>query len=197
MNYRNIACAIVCATTLVSVPAKQLLAGADPFIGEIMWVSYTFCPRGWADADGQLLPIAQYTALFSLLGTTYGGDGRTTFALPDLRGRVSIHTGEGPGLSDYRLGQKAGLEEVTLTVDQIPAHNHALNASGGAIDKNAAGSIMGSPKQKIYDTPVAASTTLADTAISEAGGDMSHENRPPYLTLRACIALTGIFPSRN
>ena len=197
MNFKNIVCGVVCAASLVTLPSKQVLAGPDPFIGEIMWVGYNFCPRGWSDADGQLLPIAQNTALFSLLGTTYGGDGRTTFALPDLRGRVSIHTGEGPGLSEYRLGQKAGLEEVMLTVDQMPTHNHALNASGGAIDKNAAGSIMGSPKQKIYDTPVAASTTLADTAISEAGGDMSHENRPPYLTLRACIALTGIFPSRN
>lgn len=197
MKFKRLACAVTCAAALVSMPAKETLAGANPFIGEIMWVGYNFCPRGWTEADGQLLPISENSALFSLYGTTYGGDGRTTFALPDLRGRVSIHTGQGPGLSDYSLGQKSGLEVVTLTANEIPAHNHTLNVSGGAVDKNAAGSILGSPKQKIYDAPVAASTTLASSAISDSGGGMSHENRPPYLTLRACIALTGVYPSRD
>ena len=197
MKFKRFACAVACAAALVPMPAKQALAGADPFIGEIMWVGYTFCPRGWTEAGGQLLSISENTALFSLYGTTYGGDGRTTFALPDLRGRVSIHAGQGPDLSDYSLGQKSGLEAVTLTANEMPAHNHTLNVSGGAVDKNAAGSILGSPKQKIYDAPVAASTVLASSAMSEAGGGMSHENRPPYLTLRACIALTGVYPSRN
>lgn len=197
MNLKKILCSITCAAALVSMPAKETLAGANPFIGEIMWVGYNFCPRGWTEADGQLLPISENSALFSLYGTTYGGDGRTTFALPDLRGRVSIHAGQGPGLSVYPLGQKAGVEEVTLSANEMPAHNHTLNASGGAVDKNAAGSILGSPKKKIYDAPVTASTTLASSAMSDAGGGMSHENRPPYLTLRACVALTGVFPSRN
>ena len=157
-----------------------------------MWVGYTFCPRGWAEADGQLLPISQYTALFSLYGTTYGGDGRTTFALPDLRGRVSVHTD-----TSYRLGSKGGEEETILTVSEMPAHNHTINASGGGISKNAAGSILGSPNQKIYDAPVSATTTLAGSAINNTGGSSAHDNRPPYLTLRACVALQGIFPSRN
>ena len=198
MNVKTFISAILVSATLVMVPAREAAAQSEPFVGEIMWVGYTFCPRGWAEADGQLIPIAQNTALFSLLGTTFGGDGRATFALPDLRGRVSVHTGDGPGLSSYTLGQKGGEEQVTLTSDEMPAHNHTINASAAAVDTNAAGSILGSPKNKnIYDAPVMASTTLANSAMSDAGGDQPHENRPPYLTLRACIALQGIYPSRN
>ena len=196
MNIKHIVSAVIVAVTLVSVPVKQATAGPDPFVGEIMWVGFIFCPRGWAQADGQLLQISQNSALFSLYGTTYGGDGRTTFGLPDLRGRVSVHTGTGPGLSSYSQGQRGGQEQVTLTDNTMPSHNHTINASGGAIDKNAAGSILGGSKQKIYDAPVNATTTLANSAISHTGGSAAHENRVPYLTLRACVALEGVFPSR-
>lgn len=185
--------AIILSCSVMTPPAQ---AASDPFIGEIMWVSYTFCPRGWAEANGQILQISQNTALFALLGTTYGGDGRVTFALPDLRGRVSLHTGSGPGLSSYALGQKGGTEQVTLSSGEMPAHSHAVNASEDRSSKNANGSVLGSGG-RVYDAPINASTQLAATAIADSGNDQPHENRPPYLALRACIALAGIFPPRN
>ena len=195
MNIKHVVSAAVVVATLASLPVKQAAAGTAPFIGEIMWVGYNFCPPGWADANGQLIQIVDNIDLFTLYGTIYGGDGRTTFALPDLRGRVSIHAGTGPGLSPYTQGGNGGEEQVTLTVSEMPAHNHSINASGGAISKSAAGSILGSPKQKFYDAPVNATTTLGNSAVSDTGGDGAHENRSPYLTLRACVALTGTFPS--
>jgi microcystin-dependent protein len=198
MNIKTISSVLFASTTLLSAPAKEAAAGTDVYLGEIMWVPYTFCPRGSAEASGQLLPIATNTALFSLIGTAYGGNGRTTFALPDLRGRVAIHSGNGTGLSSYTLGQKGGEEQVTLTSDEMPAHNHTINASAAAEDTAAAGSILGSPQgKKIYDAPNMASTTLASSAMSDVGGSQPHENRPPYLTLRACIATVGIYPSRD
>lgn len=197
MKQKTLAASIALAVVLSGSIAGEANAGSEPFIGEIMWVGYTFCPRGWAEANGQLLPISQNTALFSLYGTTYGGDGRTTFALPDLRGRTSVHTGQGPGLSNYAQGSRGGQEEVTLAVDNLPAHNHAINASSGATDKNAAGSIPGSPKQRIYDSPLSASATWDASAVGMTGNGTSHENRAPFLTLRACVALVGIFPSRS
>jgi len=179
----------------LAMPPTQ--AASEPYIGEIMWVAYTFCPRGWANADGQLLPISENTALFSLLGTTYGGDGRTTFGLPDLRGRTILHVGPGfgTGLPPYTLGQRGGHEQITLTTNQMPAHSHSVNASEDRSDKKANGSILGSG-QKIYDAPVVASTQLDASAIASTGANQAHENRPPYLVLRACIALTGLFPSQ-
>lgn len=172
-------------------------AASEPFIGEIMWTGATFCPRGWANADGQLLSIAQNTALFSLYGTTYGGDGRTTFGLPDLRGRVSIHTGNGPGLSNYPQGARGGAENTTLTAAQMPAHNHLINTSEGSSAKSPNGSVLGYSKKKLYDAPVNATTTLDSGAVSSSGGGQPHENRQPYLTLRACVALVGVYPSRS
>jgi microcystin-dependent protein len=169
----------------------------EPFIGEIMWIGSNFCPRGWTGAEGQLLSIAQNTALFSLYGTMYGGDGRTTFGLPDLRGRVAVHAGQGPGLANYTQGSRGGLEHVTLSANQMPTHRHSINASSTATDKNAAGSIIGSPKQKTFDPASSADVTLAANAVSTSGGNQAHENRSPYITLRACVALEGLFPSRN
>ena len=195
MNIKNIVSATVVAATLGLIPFTNAVA-REPLLGEIMWVGFDYCPRGWAQADGQLLQLSTNLSLFTLYGTKYGGDGRTTFGLPDLRGRVSVHAGDGPGLSSYALGSKGGQEDTTLTVDEMPAHNHVINASGGATDKNAAGSILGSPSKKIYDAPMTASTTLDGSAVGNTGGDMAHENRPPYLTLRACVALIGIFPPR-
>jgi microcystin-dependent protein len=198
MNIKTISSAVIVSAALLSVPSKEAAAGTDVYIGEIMWVPYAFCPRGSAEASGQLLSIASNTALFSLIGTTYGGDGRTTFALPDLRGRVPVHLGNGPGLSSYSLGETGGQEQVTLTTNQMPTHHHELNASEDAVDTDPAGSVLGSPKnKKIYDAPNMASTTLASSAMSDVGGSQPHENRPPYLTLRACIATVGIYPSRD
>lgn len=155
---------------------------------------FNFAPRSWAFCDGQLLPISQNTALFSLLGTTYGGDGRTTFALPDLRGRVPLHEGTGPGLSSYLLGQKGGLENVTLTTAQIPAHTHSPQCSSD--DPNSGSPANGFPAA--VGTPIYSTTQNASMgATGSAGGSQSHENRPPYLALNFCIALQGIFPSRN
>lgn len=188
---------IAIAAALSSGIAQEANAQSEPFIGEIMWVGYTFCPRGWANADGQLLPIAQHNALFSLYGTTYGGDGRTTFALPDLRGRVSVHTGQGPGLSSYPLGSKGGQEQVTLTANELPAHNHTVNASSEATDSNAAESIPGSPKKKFYDSPANADIAWDASAVGMTGESSPHENRAPFVTLRACVALQGLYPSRN
>lgn len=163
----------------------------DPFIGEIKFIAFNFAPRGWAFCDGQLLPIAEHTALFSLLGTTYGGDGRTTFALPDLRGRFPLHksaTGEHP------LGQMGGEELVILDISEIPSHTHAAMAVNvNANSSSPAGNAWG--MKKAYSTNIP-DTPMNDMAIGSAGGGDPHENMPPFTTLNCIIALQGIFPSR-
>jgi microcystin-dependent protein len=167
---------------------------SEPFIGQLMLVPYNFAPRGWALCNGQILPIAQNTALFSLLGTTYGGNGQTTFALPDLRGRVPISSGQGPGLSNYSLGEVGGVESVTLNVNQMPAHNHTIAChSGDPNDSSPANSLPAGGGS--YNT--AANASMAQGMASSAGGNQPHENRHPYLVLNWIIALEGIFPSRN
>jgi microcystin-dependent protein len=167
----------------------------EPFLGQIILVPYNFAPRGYAFCQGQLLSISQNTALFSLLGTTYGGNGQTTFALPDLRGRHAISQGQGPGLSPYSLGEQGGVETVTLTTQQMPQHPHAVNAtmaaSGDQRPQNNYLSIGGS-----Y-VSTAPNAQMGAQMISPAGGSQPHENRDPYLALNYCIALQGIFPSRN
>ncbi len=197
MKIGSIALIIFVAVVMTSVASKQAHAGDEPFIGEIMWTAISFCPRGWAAADGQLLPVAQNEALFSLLGTIYGGDGRTTFGLPDLRGRVPIHVGQGSGLSDHTQGNKGGQEQVSLNANQMPAHSHILQASSNATTNDPGGSIPGRSKQKIYDTPGRTTVSMAASAVTTSGNGQAHENRPPYLTIRACVALTGLYPSRN
>jgi microcystin-dependent protein len=168
----------------------------DPFIGQILLVPYNFAPRGWALCNGQLLPIAQYTALFSLLGTTYGGNGQTTFALPDLRGRVPVGSGQGPGLQNYDLGAIAGTETVTLLQSQMPAHTHVVQASIGNSSASPENAFPGSDTQtSIYDG--AASTTMNPAVIGPAGGSQPHGNLQPYQVLNYIIALEGIFPSRS
>jgi len=186
---------LTCATTaLLSV---STLATAEPFIGEIAWVPYNFTPQGWASCDGQLLQVNQNTALFSLLGTTYGGDGRTTFGLPDLRSRVMVHMGQGPGLSQYRLGEQGGEETVTLTVNQMPAHSHSLNGSSEApTDTDPTGNVPASPsRQKLYGA--SANVQMDESAIGYSGGGQGHNNVQPYTVLRCIIALQGIYPTRN
>jgi microcystin-dependent protein len=174
-------------------------ADGDPFLGEIALVGFNFEPAGWALANGQLLLIAQNTALFSLLGTTYGGNGINTFALPDLRGRVPLHLGQGPGLSDYVIGQVGGVEAITLIVNEIPAHSHLVNASAAnGTSDTPTNAIPGRNASGVPDYSSAApNTTMAPATIAPAGGSQPHENRPPFLVMNYVIALQGIFPSRN
>jgi microcystin-dependent protein len=190
---------------------------SQPFLGMIILVPYNFAPRNWAFCNGQIMPIAQNTALFSLLGTTYGGNGQTTFALPDLRGRVPNSSGQGPGLQDYFLGESAGTETVTMTVNQLPAHTHVMGLgtlAAAANVKNAAGNRQSpagnvpaseaSGVTAIYSN-AAPDATMAGSAVSlsgapsaaPVGGSQPFPIVQPYLTLNYCIALTGIFPSRN
>lgn len=172
---------------------------SSPFIGEIRLVGFNFPPLGWAQCDGQLLPISQNTALFSLLGTQFGGNGVSTFGLPDLRGRVPIHQGQGPGLSPYVMGQMAGSENTTLLASQMPAHNHLINANtGGGTQASPAN---GFPAVESTGTSLnyaaAQDTTMAPPAVSIAGGNQPFSNVQPYLCVNFVIALQGIFPSRN
>ena len=168
---------------------------SEPFLGEIRMFGFNFAPRGWAFCNGQILPIAQNTALFSLLGTTYGGNGQTTFALPNLQGRVAIHFGQGAGLSNYDLGEVAGTETVTLTQNQLPAHGHAVNASNG--DATATRPANRFPAGGGAYADSADGTTMSPTMVANAGGSQPHSNIQPFLALNFCIALSGIFPSRN
>lgn len=168
---------------------------SEPFIGEIRIFGFNFAPRGWANCAGQILSIAQNTALFSLLGTTYGGNGQTTFALPDLRGRAPLNFGQGPGLSNYTLGQSSGTETVTLTQNEMPQHNHGVNASSQPANATRPGNAFPSGGGTYQTAPDG--TTMAQQMIALAGGSQPHNNLQPYLALNICIALEGIFPSRN
>lgn len=172
---------------------------ADPYIGEIRIFGGTFAPVGWMFCDGSLLSISQYDTLFSLIGTTYGGDGQTTFALPDLRGRFPIHQGQGPGLSARTLGEAAGSETVTLQISQIPSHNHipvANTAAGNSNDPNSMyWASSGSVQQ--YLPGDQANTNLNTGAISNTGNSLAHNNIQPYQVLNFIIATEGIYPSQN
>jgi microcystin-dependent protein len=172
---------------------------SEPFLGEIRMFGGNFAPRGWAFCDGQILSIAQNTALFSLLGTTYGGDGRTTFALPDLRGRAPVHAGQGPVLSPYSLGQSGGSESVTLNTSQMPSHNHLVNVDTGdnGTTSHPNGQYLASTGSiSIYNNATDGST-LNQGTVQTAGGSQPHSNLQPYLCVDFIIALEGIYPSRN
>lgn len=170
---------------------------ADPFVAEIRIFPFNFAPKGWAWCDGQLLPLSQNTALFSLLGTTYGGNGKSNFALPDLQGRAPMHPGQGPGLSLHDLGETGGSETVTLLESEIPTHSHTARGdeSDGAF-KSAQGMFLGGGNA-MYLTPGAAGATLAPETLAPAGGDQPHNNMQPFLTFYFCIALQGVFPPRG
>ena len=172
----------------------------EEYIGAIQIFAGDFAPKGWALCQGQLLQISQNQALFAILGTTYGGDGRTTFALPDLRGRMPIGTGAGPGLTPRGLGEKSGQETVTLTPEQIPSHTHTYNAlSGNREIPNPTGNFLGVAPGPFYAELHAGDTLLPmnPSTISPAGGSQPHSNMPPYLGLNFIICLQGIFPSRS
>ena len=207
------AAAAVVSTTLSTAPVK---AGGDPYLADIMMVAFTFCPRGWAEANGQLLPINQNQALYSLLGTTYGGDGRTSFALPDLRGRSPIAIGQGPGLPNYTIGQKGGEETTTTTLLNLPSHTHNVvnvptadlmatrngpttNAPAGNLlptftaGNNVYATSMGTPAP-MHDGTVALDVQVT---LGNTGGGLPQNNMQPFEVLRYCIAVNGVFPSRN
>jgi microcystin-dependent protein len=174
---------------------------ADPFVAEIRIFPFNFAPKGWAWCDGQLLPLSQNTALFSLLGTTYGGDGKSTFALPDLQGRAPMHPGQGPGLSLHDLGETGGSETVSLLESEIPAHSHALRASlddGDLSSPAPTRSLAKSGGGVIYTSNTGKGTpAMAPESLVPAGGDQPHNNMQPYLTFYFCIALQGVFPPRT
>jgi microcystin-dependent protein len=174
---------------------------ADPFVAEIRIFPFNFAPKGWAWCDGQLLPLSQNTALFSLLGTTYGGNGKSNFALPDLQGRAPLHPGQGPGLSLYDLGQTGGSETVSLLESEIPSHSHALRASNDAgLTNTAAGTVVARPfgrGNNLFQAANAGISPMAPEALAPTGGDQPHNNLQPYLTFYFCIALQGVFPPRG
>lgn len=187
----------------------------DPFIGQIVLFGGNFAPRGWALCQGQLLPIAQYTALFSIIGTIYGGDGRTTFALPDLRGRTALSSGNGPGLSNYALGRRSGEESHTLTTLEMPSHDHQIqttmkvssaNSTQSAATSGSSIATPGSPGGRGFDASLGFNQATPDISLNSAstsvtvsnnGGNQPHNNMQPYLVTNYIIALEGVFPSRN
>lgn len=170
---------------------------SEPFLAEVRIVGFNFAPRGWALCDGQILPINQNQSLYSLLGTTYGGDGRTSFALPDLRGRVPIHVGRSNGGGDHREGQKGGEETHTLSVNEMPQHTHPFHAVQEAGDRPIpSDALLANGGTDSYTGPNNL-TDMNSGAVLNVGGGQAHENMQPFLTLNFCIALQGLFPSRN
>jgi microcystin-dependent protein len=170
----------------------------DPFVAEIRIFPFNFAPKGWTFCNGQLLPLSQNTALFSLLGTTYGGDGKSNFALPDLQGRAPMHPGQGPGLSLHDLGETGGAETVTLLDSEIPSHNHSLMVTGlNSQSTTPANTSLGRGNPvKVYVSS-GTMTTMGTNAIATTGGNQPHNNMMPYLTMNFCIALQGVFPPRT
>jgi microcystin-dependent protein len=172
---------------------------SNPYVGEIRMFGGTFAPAGWASCAGQLMPISQNDILFNLIGTTYGGDGQETFGLPDLQGRAPVHAGKGPGLSqNYQLGEKSGVESVTLTTQQIPVHNHAFLGSTdfgqGTQPQNGVFASISTGKLYVSSAPGA---TLASNALSVVGGSQPHDNMQPYLAITFIISLFGVFPTQT
>lgn len=173
---------------------------SDPFVGQLSLVGFNFAPRGWSTAAGQLLSISQNTALFSLLGTNYGGNGISNFGLPNLQGNVAIGFGQGPGLGDYNLGETSGSQAVTLLSSETPLHNHSLNTAGAAAKENTPqNNALGDAKSaggSLY-SPTNNPTPMSPSAVSIYGGGLPHNNMMPYQSLLWIIALVGVFPSRN
>jgi microcystin-dependent protein len=171
---------------------------ADPFVAEIRIFPFNFAPKGWAWCDGQLLPLSQNTALFSLLGTTYGGNGKDNFALPDLQGSAPMHPGQGPGLSLHDLGEVGGSDTVSLLESEIPSHSHTVNASeGDGTERSPEGQLLATGIGISHYQAPGSMTNLAPNAVAPSGGDQPHNNLQPYLTFFFNIALQGVFPPRG
>jgi microcystin-dependent protein len=175
---------------------------SDPFIGEIKLFAGNFAPHGWAFCDGQIMQISSNSALFSILGTKYGGDGKTTFALPNLKGRIPLHFGQGPGLTNHALGEVVGSENVSLVLNQMPTHNHTatIKAANAGTTNQPQDNLFGKiARSNIYNTPNASLTNMAEgsVSLSNSGGSTSHSNMQPYLTLSFIIAIYGIYPIRS
>lgn len=203
MSLKKLLAGAALAISGLSISAPAATAQVTPFIGQITPMGFNFCPRNWTAANGQLLPIASNTALFSLYGTTYGGDGRTTFAMPDLRSRVPVHFGQSPGLSNYNIGSRGGAETTTMTAAQMPSHTH----TGGVRVQTALGDNANAKSNWLAQTPDQDYSDVAPTGnnflgnnsvvIQNTGGGQAQTNIQPYLTLNYCVALQGTFPSRN
>lgn len=198
MRSTRLASAVLAIAATLGI-AQQAQAQSQPYIGQIMCAGFNFAPRGWAALDGQLLPISQNSALFSLLGTTYGGDGRSTFALPDMRGRMLVHTGMGPGLTPRSLGEQGGTETTTLNVTHMPPHSHSVAPLASSGDANSISPTGKAPATKARTTLYADATpgnTMAATQSSVAGGGQPFNNMQPFVTVNCFIALEGVYPSR-
>jgi microcystin-dependent protein len=182
----------------VCTPSLKETTVSEPYLGEIRIFGFNFPPQGWALCNGQTLSISQNAALFSLLGTTYGGNGTTTFALPDLRSRVAVHQGQGAGLAAYSAGQAGGTESVTLLPAQMPAHTHSVHANNNpAAARRPEGRALAQANTDIYVAAPDTSTVMDAGMLGEAGGNDPHPNIQPYLVLNFCIAMQGIFPARE
>jgi len=171
----------------------------DPFVAEIRIFPFNFAPKGWAFCDGQLLPLSQNTALFSLLGTTYGGDGKSNFALPNMQGNAPMHPGQGPGLSLHDLGETGGSETVSLLESEIPSHSHSMGAQNVPLGtvQTPTGNVFSHPASgNLFNKANPVVVNMADQTLAPAGGDQPHNNMQPYLTLNFCIALQGVYPAR-
>ena len=187
--------ATICLLIFMLCGNSQVIAQQEGFIGQVKWFAGNFAPRGWANCDGQLLPINTNQALFSILGTTYGGDGRTTFALPDMRGRSPMHEGNGPGLSNRALGAKGGSQTEVLGTHHLPSHSHNAMASSSTGSANRVDDRAVAAMRRGY--AAAADAAMDASAVANSGGSQAHNNEPPNLGVHCIIALTGIFPSRN
>jgi len=204
MKFLNsVTVSMIALTSTFLGSSSQVEAGTDPFIGDIISVGYTFCPRGWLAAEGQLLPISSNTALFSLIGVVYGGDGRTTFGIPDLRGRLAMGQGHGLGLTSHRQGEKLGAEDQVLLPSQLPSHSHTVNANNLDGNKPGPGNKIlsaappnGTGSETIYSTQ-AANTQLSSEMIEKSGLNEKFNTQDPFQVIRYCIAIQGIYPSRS
>ena len=189
---------VLVVMALVSSPRNAAAQASDPFLGQIMWAAFNFPPKGWARCDGQLLSIAQNSALFALLGTNFGGNGQTNFALPDMRGRLPMHDGTGPGLTPRVIGEQGGQEQVTLGTAQMPTHSHTLvGSSSEAASISPGGNLPATKSRVTLYSAGPADTAMGPSAIESTGGSQPHNNMPPFLAIQCFIAVQGVFPSRN